>query len=63
MEEKINSLENQINDKNIINNKGTINNNNSNNNITNNTTNNTININNYGNEDLKHLRNKDFINY
>ncbi len=60
MEEKINSLENQINDKNIINNKGTINNNNSNNNITNNTTNNTININNYGNEDLKHLRNKDF---
>ena len=39
---------------------GNITNNNSNNNITNHTTNNTININNYGNEDLKHLRNKDF---
>ena len=30
------------------------------NNITNNTTNNTININNYGNENLNHLRSKDF---
>ena len=36
-----------------------ITNNNCNNN-SHNTTNNTININNYGNEDLKHLRNKDF---
>ena len=60
MQEKINSLENHINDKSIINNKGTINNNNSNNNVTNHTTNNTININNYGNENLKHMRNKDF---